>query len=295
MSRKQATSEDGFMTPEFKEALTGALQQQNAAATERMDEFNRKADERVQLMLQAMSQNATLFQNALLANQQQQIDLTSAISQIPSLSGAGGGGQAKHQPPTREPPKLDTTIRTVANFELYRAEIAAHGGPTYIEAHKHDDSGAAPTAQRTSSNTALFGYILAGVADAEYKRLIIDAQNMADYPHNTASAALSALEKALLGDKEERDSRLIKSWDALLLGSERFVIFATNLKAIRTALRVAGRDEQDGRGNVHQARISAQESSTTPQAASGLASLDEASLRPAQDGGRGPQTSAGAG
>jgi hypothetical protein len=140
---------------------------------------------------------------------------------------------------------LDTTIRTVANFELYKAELAAHTGPYYEEAHAYDASAVA-TPTRTNSNKMLFGVILSGVADPTYKSLILDAQRLSDHPHNTASAALMHLEKALLGDKEERDTRLIREWDnILLLIDERLVLFAARFNALRTALRVAGMDKNN--------------------------------------------------
>ena len=241
-----SNDEAGFMTPEqVRDALKDAIQLQAAATQQSILEYNRAADERLQLMLAAMAQGQTAISQALIAGQQQQQALTTAIGQNQALAGTGGQHTPKHQPPTREPPKLDTTNRTVANFELYRAELAAHGGPIYIEAHKPVASEAAPSDLRLTSNTTLFGYILAGVADPEYKRLLIDAQQMADCPQNTASAALAALEKALLGDKEERDTRLVKEWEALTLGSERFTIFATKFKAFRTALRVAGMTKTD--------------------------------------------------
>jgi len=229
---------------ENNKLLQTIAQQQEATATrEAAAEQRHSIDQAAAAQRHKEQQDATekRHQDLMAQNQALIMALTAAVSHNASASGAQGGPahSPSFRPPTRDTPKLDTTIRTVANFELYKAELAAHTGPVYDEAHQYEASGAA-TPARESSNKTLFGIILAGVTDPIYKGLILDAQRLADHAHNTAHAALTHLEKALLGDKEERDTRLVREWERAELGTDRMIIFAAKFNAIRTALNVAG-------------------------------------------------------
>ena len=229
----QTIAQQQEVTAAREEATATATAIREAAAAQRHQEDKAAALQRHQDL---MAQNQALI-----------LALTAGLSPNASAPGAQGGPahSPSFRPPTRDTPKLDTTIRTMANFELYKAELAAHTGPFYEEAHEYDPSATA-TPTRTNSNKMLFGVILSGVTDPNYKRLILDAGTLADHPHNTASAALLTLEKTLLGDKEERDTRLIKEWESiLLLINERLALFAARFNAIRTALRVAKMDKNN--------------------------------------------------